>query len=879
MEERLEMLKTVASARYWFHLLEFERMADAALTYNKPLILIVDDDRFMRVTCQDTLEQAGFRTATAPDGTAAISCFKSLHPDLVILDLMMPGKDGFRTCRELRGLPGASYTPVLVITSLEDTEAIHLAFEAGATDFVVKPVIPDLLIYRVRYMLRASRSMKNLAASEARLGHAQRLASLGNWEWYPDTGTFWGSEETFRLLGMAKYPDIFSWDSFLLTIHPPDRERVVTALESVRHDKIACALECRICQADMELRAVRLLAHGEATLPGRIPRVVGTLQDITEMKRYEERLTMLKEAIDCLPIGITLSDVNGRIIYTNPAEAVMHGYSLEELVGTEAGQLAPRNRRSLFSPEKLANLGLWRRESTNIRKNGHEFPVQLTSLAVKNAEGQCLGLVTSCEDITSKKEAEERIQYLAFFDPLTGLPNRAAFLDRLQQALALAHREGRQIGLLFLDLDNFKDVNDTQGHDFGDKLLRGVAGRLADSMRESDTLARLGGDEFVVVLSTVSSQESVAIAAQRILTTLSQPFVLDGRQIYSSASIGIALYPDDGQDSDSLFKSADTAMYHAKTEGKANYRFFSQAMNQTIMRRVALENSMRLALEKEEFFLHYQPQWDLRTARITGVEVLLRWHSGEFGLLPPAEFISLAENSGLIFGLGEWVMRTACNQARSWALAGHRGLSVAINISGVQFRQPGFLDSIGTIIRETGVDPGTIELEFTESIIMENAVKTTDTLQALKKMGVRLSIDDFGTGYSSLSYLKHFPIDRIKIDQSFIADVHRNNDDAAIVTAIISIARSLNLKVIAEGVENSEQLHFLAARNCDEAQGFYLAAPMTAKDLDESLLGAQRQEAITHPAVTRYHDLQLSADCPEILVEPEGDVINENGLV
>jgi diguanylate cyclase (GGDEF)-like protein/PAS domain S-box-containing protein len=696
-------------------------MPETACPDKKPLILIVDDDRFMRTAFQEALMEAGFVTATAPDGASAVDSFTELRPDLVLLDLIMPEMDGFATCKEIRALPEGKYTPVLMVTSLDDTERIHCAFEAGATDFISKPIKPELLAYRVRYMLRSSQSMKSLAESEV-------------------------------------------------------------------------------------------------------------------------RLNMLKEAVDCLPIGITLSDVNGKIIYSNPAEADIHGYTLEELAGLDACQFASRDFRKPFRPEQLDTLGVWRRESVNIRKNGEEFPVQLTSVAVKDAGGRCLGIVTACEDITARKEAEKSIYRLAYFDPLTGLPNRGMFLDRLHQALALAHREERKLCLVFLDLDNFKDINDTQGHDFGDKLLREVAGRLADSMRESDTLARFGGDEFVVVLTSVTGHESAAAAAQRLMSIFSRPFMIDGCQIYTSVSIGIALYPDDGLDSESLFKCADAAMYHAKNEGRSHFRFFSAEMNQNIMRRVALEGSLRQGLERQEFFLHYQPQWDLKTSRMVGVEVLLRWQSADFGLMLPSEFIGLTENSGLIFGIGEWVLRTACMQANSWSTDGYGELKVAVNISGKQLKQPDFLGMLERIVRETGVDPGRIELEFTESVIMEQAEKTIDTLRALKKMGFQMSIDDFGTGYSSLNYLKHFPIDRIKIDRSFVADIRHGSDDAAIVEAIISMARSLNLKVLAEGVENSDQLHYLTKSGCDEVQGFYMGMPMSAADIAASLSGTAGRE-------------------------------------
>jgi diguanylate cyclase (GGDEF)-like protein/PAS domain S-box-containing protein len=581
--------------------------------------------------------------------------------------------------------------------------------------------------------------------------------------------------------------------------------------------------------------------HDAATVDNRTLNLIGgTLQHPTDLQQDEERLDMLKEAIDCLPIGtgITISDVQGKIIYANAVESEMHGYAPGELVGKYARTLAPGCRENQFPPLDLAKIGFWKRECLNIRKTGVEFPVQLSSIPVRNAQGICIGVVTSCEDITGRKDSEKQIEYLAYYDTVTGLPNRALLLDRLHQALALAHREGRELALLFLDLDNFKDLNNTKGHDVGDKLLKEVARRLNGCLCESNTLARLGGDEFVIVLTSIRDEEGAAATARRVQALFNDPFLIDGQEFYSSASIGIALYPEDGTDVESLFKCADAAMYHAKNEGKSNYQFFSQEMNNRIMRRVALENSMRQGMVRGEFFLHYQPQWDLKTNRLTGVEALLRWKSAEFGSVAPDEFIPIAEMSGFIFELGEMVLRTACLQARNWS-EGYGDFKVAVNISGRQLRQPDFLETVARVIRETRVAPCSLELEFTESVIMEKADKNIDALRVLKKMGVQLSIDDFGTGYSSLNYLKHFPIDAIKIDRSFIAEVNYNNDDAAITEAIVSMAHSLKLKVIAEGVENEAQLHFLRERNCDEAQGFYFASPMSAPELTGYLKSTQ----------------------------------------
>ena len=567
----------------------------------------------------------------------------------------------------------------------------------------------------------------------------------------------------------------------------------------------------------------------------------GAFQGLSHLQE-DETLEHLKQAIDCLPIGtgITISNLEGKIVYVNCVEAEMHGYHPDELLGKEARILAPRNRENPFAPLNYAKIGYWKRESLNIRKNGEVFPVQLTSTPIRDTRGRCIAVITVCEDITGRREYEKKIQHLASYDTLTSLPNRALLIDRLHQALALAQREGRELALLCFDLDNFKDLNDTRGHDRGDRFLKEVAKRLASCVGESDTLARIGGDEFVILLHSLIGEEEAAVTvARQVQSQFAEPFLIDGAEIYSSASIGIALYPGDGRDAAELLMAADAAMYQAKNEGRSNYQFFCQEINGRITRRVSLENSMRQGIMRDEFFLHYQPQWDLETASLTGVEALLRWDSADFGRVGPDEFIPIAESCGLIHELGELVLQTAFRQAKSWSdQSGH--LKVAVNISGRQLRQPDFLKTVERIVHETQVSPSLIELEFTEGVIMEKADKNIDTLLALKRMGFSLSIDDFGTGYSSLNYLKHFPIDAIKIDRSFINEVESNPDDAAITEAIISMAHSLKLKVVAEGVENGRQLLFLQDRNCDEAQGYYLALPMTGADLTDYLVGIRR---------------------------------------
>jgi diguanylate cyclase (GGDEF)-like protein len=445
-----------------------------------------------------------------------------------------------------------------------------------------------------------------------------------------------------------------------------------------------------------------------------------------------------------------------------------------------------------------------------------------------------------------RRQAEDRIRQLAYFDEVTGLPNRALFKERLSQAVALARRNQRQLAVLFLDLDNFKRINDTLGHSSGDLLLQEAAKRLLLNVRASDAvvqgravdtegLARFGGDEFTLVLAEISQGTDAGLVARRLLETLAQPVSLAGHDVTVTASIGIAVYPQDGQDVESLLKNADMAMYFAKREGRNTFQFFTEAMNAAALRRMTMESHLRRALELGELALHYQPQIDVATGSTTGAEALLRWNCRELGTIPPAEFIPLAEETGLIVPIGEWVLRTACAQAKAWRLAGVPLPRVAVNVSVHQFAQDDFPALVARILSEVGLEPGALEIEITESVLLKDGEAALSTLRELKALGVHLAIDDFGTGYSSLAYLKQFPIDRLKIDRTFVCSVNNDPQDRAIAAAIIAMAESMNLRVTAEGVETEGQLSFLRSRHCDEAQGYLLSRPLPTQEAAEFL--------------------------------------------
>ncbi len=476
-----------------------------------------------------------------------------------------------------------------------------------------------------------------------------------------------------------------------------------------------------------------------------------------------------------------------------------------------------------------------------IRRDGMEYGIEDSAAPIRDRQGQVIGAVMVFRDVTEARVIALKMAYLAQHDFLTGLPNRTLLHDRIAQAIGLARRHHRQVALLYLDLDHFKNVNDSLGHAIGDQLLQSVAKRLTDSVRSSDTVCRQGGDEFVILLSEIEHVQEATQFAEKLLKALAMPHHIGGHELHVTMSIGISLYPDGGEDVEAVLRSADTAMYHAKESGRNNYQFFTQDMNTRAVERSALEGSLRRALSRGEFVLHYQPKINLESGAVTGVEALIRWMNPLLGLVLPAQFVPIAEDCGLIVPIGEWVLREACRQAKAWQDMGLRAVPVAVNISAVQFKHNNFLECLEDILKDTGLAPHFLELDLTESVLMQDVESSTFVLQELKAMGVQLSIDNFGTGYSSLNYLNHFPIDTLKIDQSFVRDITAittDSDGATLIGAVIGMGRNLKARVVAEGVETSEQLAFLQTLQCDEGQGFHFSHPLCAEEF-EALLGSR----------------------------------------
>ena len=574
---------------------------------------------------------------------------------------------------------------------------------------------------------------------------------------------------------------------------------------------------------------------------------VWIIEDLTTDIAEREELLLARKVFEVNSEAIMVSDSHNRIVRVNAAFEAITGYRESEVLGRDPKLLGSGRHDSAFFQtmwHTLRDDGYWEGEIWDKRKDGSEYPKWVHINTIRDSDARISHFVAVFSDISERKASEERIRYLAQHDALTGLPNRFTLAVHLEHALARAERAGEKIGLMFIDLDNFKTINDTLGHAVGDLLLCEVARRITSAVRKADIVARIGGDEFVVVLESAHLPGDAGMVAQKILERMSEAVPVDGNELHTTPSIGIAIYPDDAANSEDLMKNADVAMYHAKSAGRNNYQFYAEHMNQAAAVRVQMEMRLRAAMATNEFSLHFQPQIDLSNGLVSGCEALIRWHNAELGWVSPASFIPLTEEIGLIVPIGEWVLRRACETAKGWLDAGIEFGCVAVNISPQQFRQRNFPQSVENILRETGLPAACLELEITESTIMETAETAIAMLVRLKSLGITLSVDDFGTGYSSLAYLKRFPIDRLKIDRSFVIDLETDSSDAVIATAVIALAHSLGLSVVAEGVESQGQSDFLREHGCDSVQGYFYCRPGPADIAAEFC----RQRGITrHP--------------------------------
>jgi diguanylate cyclase (GGDEF)-like protein/PAS domain S-box-containing protein len=582
------------------------------------------------------------------------------------------------------------------------------------------------------------------------------------------------------------------------------------------------------------------------------------LRNMIERSAIAEALFFEKEraqvTLNSIGDAVMSTDESGAVAYLNVVAQNLTGWSHTEAAGQpfdevfriiDAGtrELVPNPMARAMRENKTVSLTP---NCLLIRRDGFESAIEDSAAPIHDRQGRVTGAVMVFHDVSTARALSTKMSHLAQHDSLTDLPNRILFNDRLNQAMGMSHRQGKKLALLYLDIDRFKHVNDSSGHATGDRLLQSVATRLRACIRHSDTISRQGGDEFVVLLCEVAHPQDAAVAAEKMLAALSEPHHIDELELYVSASIGIVTYPEDGNTAETLLKNADTAMYQAKDCGRNNYQFFTAEMNLHALERQSLESDLRHALERREFVLHYQPKVNLRTRAITGVEALIRWRHPNRRLIRPSRFISIAEETGLIVSIGKWVLREGCRQAKAWQLAGMTPTSIAINVSAVELRAKNFVAGVRVILAETGLEARYLELEITETFLMQDAASTGLVLQELKDMGIQLALDDFGTGYSSLSYLKRFPIDTLKIDYSFVRDLTTDADDASIVSAVVNMGKSLHMRVVAEGVETHEQCTFLKNQHCPEAQGFYFGEPMIAEELAELFAHQMRRLSSSH---------------------------------
>lgn len=674
-----------------------------------------------------------------------------------------------------------------------------------------------------------------LQESEERFRRAALMSSDLIHECDRESNRFVWFGDIDRILGYAagEFPRTFeAWEK---AIHPEDHARVMASVARHWDTGEHFFEEYRVVRKDGGL----LHWHHSGNLlrgaGGRPTRCIGTVTDVSGRRQIEEALRISEKRYRTLfernLAGVYRSTLDGRILDCNESFARIFGYaSREEVLQQTAWDMyIKREDREAAVAKLLERQNLTNYEICLRRKDGSSVWVLESEHLIEGPDGRLSVIEGTAIDITERKRAEEQVKHLAFHDPLTNLPNRLLFNDRLTLAVAQAHRHNQKLAVLFLDLDRFKVINDSLGHSVGDELLRQVAERIQEHVREGDTVARLGGDEFTLLVPGITAEEDAAKIARKICDAVHDPFWIDGRELFVTTSLGVSVYPSDGHDAETLVRNADSAMYRAKEQGRDNYQLYTPAMNAKAIERLSLESRLRQAVANDELELHFQPFIDLRTSEVLGAEALLRWRHPELGLIPPGEFIPIAELSGLIVPIGEWVLRTACAEAMKWHEKGFPALTVSVNLSSRQFQQSDLGSQVTHALEETGLEPDKLDLEITESCAMQNAEHSINTLQGLKKQGVRISMDDFGTGYSSLNYLKRFPIDRIKLDQSFVRDLPADKDDAAIAMAVIAMGRSLELVVIAEGVETEEQLQFLSSHDCDQLQGFLFSRPLPAE--------------------------------------------------
>ena len=807
-------------------------------------ILIVDDEGIIAMDLRNQLEDFGYEVvATAFSGGQAISLAVEHKPDLIMMDIVLKGNmDGISAAQLITE---AMDIPVIFLTSYSDPATIKRAKTVGAYGYLIKPFRPDELHSSIEVALYKHQLERKLKDSEQ--WFAKTLHCISDAVIATDTeGKIQFMNPVAEMVTGCQLEQVEGTDicDLMTLLTESDRTLIENPVLSALKTRSVTGLDhstLLVTQANGEIP----IDDGAAPIiddTGRLLGAVLVFRDISQRRNIENQLRESEErfhsAFELAAIGMALVAIDGRFLQVNSALAKIFGYTEDQLLASDLHKLTydvNHDQKLCHHMHQLLSDDLPSFQTEVECQHiivGKMVWILLSASLVRNSQGDPQYFIIQFQNITDRKFAEQQLVYIANHDPLTGLLNRVQFHDRFSQVLSTVQRHETKLALMFLDLDRFKLINDTLGHRVGDLLLQAVSDRLKRSVRNNDLLARLGGDEFILLLSDIEGIDFIARIAQKIIDALTQPFSLEGHDIVVTASVGISVYPDDGNNSHDLMMNADTAMYLAKERGKNNYQFYTLEMTERSIERMIIERGLRHALNHHELKLHYQPQIDATTGRAVSVEALVRWQHPEWGLVSPDRFIGVAEETGLIVPIGQWVLRTACLQAKEWQ-AHDVGISqVAVNVSARQFLEPNLFQSIKTVLDEIGLKPSSLELEITESAVMQDPKRTLQVLHQLHELGVRLSIDDFGTGYSSLTYLRQFPVHNVKIDRSFVQNIPADEGSMTLVRAIIALAHELNLNVTAEGVETDEQLAFLQSQQCELLQGFLFSRPLTAKQLE-----------------------------------------------
>ena len=795
---------------------------------------IVEDERIVAFNLQQRLTKLGYQVLfTTASGENALQKIEHHGPELVLMDIHIEGgMDGIETAAAIK----KKYKlPVIYLTAYSEEATLARARETHPYGYLLKPFSERELHATIQMAMARYQLETALIQSEARLRLALSAADMTDWELKKefDKQEILYASQAEHIFGYHQNVFNGSREEFLSLMVASDRDRVNLVIAASIQSGGACDVEFRTDTAKKPQRWMRLQGKLFCENNDRTIKLVGIVQDVTERKSAEHNVKQTATVFEALQDGILILDARGCIISCNDSFIHMVNFDPPEL----QAQFPYFLTENVIRAEHFRTLnklfvqgGKWRHELSVMRKDGTLFPAQVTIASVldvgtENTAAHLSHYVLVVTDLTEIRKVEQQLKYLAHHDPLTNLPNRLLTLERLNQAIARAKRNGDRVALLFVDFDHFKWVNDSFGHSVGDELLQSLATKMQQHLRNDDTIGRLGGDEFLIILDPCGNEQSIATVVNKLRDAVSAPLTLDGHTMEVSCSVGVSLYPDDGTSSEALIRAADTAMYAAKANGRNCFEFCTSLMMDKAVRYMALNHDLHRGFMNGELCLYYQPQISLLTHKVIGVEALIRWQHPEKGLLSPLDIIPIAEDSGLIIDIGEWVIKEACRQMLKWESQGLPPLRMAVNVSALQVLKPNFYAMVSSILQHSKIDISLFEIEITESVLQhhENCVTS---LEALRNIGASIAIDDFGTGFSCLSSLKLLPIDRLKIDKSFIQQIPSDKNDVALTEMIIDIARKLNLQVIAEGVETDAQIQLLKQYGCNEAQGFFISKPI-----------------------------------------------------